>query len=218
LLGTGLPSFFTVDFGGLRFTLGLSGWTANDWTTAGRFDLLAPRHDVSPQDAERVFAALSRVWVADEASLASETGLPGADVAAAMTRHAQAGRALYDVDKGVWRKRELTARPLPYEALRFASPQDQAADRFAQAGLVTLVSETPREGGGREIAARVLDDGRNVECALTLDGDERIVAGRCGCAHFITHKMTKGPCAHLLATRRMAQEAEGRRAAPWRAA
>jgi hypothetical protein len=31
LLGTGLPSFAVVDYGGLRFTLGLSGWTANDW-------------------------------------------------------------------------------------------------------------------------------------------------------------------------------------------
>ena len=40
------------------FTLGLSGWTANDWSTAGNFDLLAPRHEVDDFTNQRVFAAL----------------------------------------------------------------------------------------------------------------------------------------------------------------
>src|SRR5262249_35234472 len=35
LLGTGLPSFWSVRMGGMRFLLGLSGWTANDWTSGG---------------------------------------------------------------------------------------------------------------------------------------------------------------------------------------
>ena len=32
LLGTGLPSFWSVRLGEMRFLLGLSGWTANDWS------------------------------------------------------------------------------------------------------------------------------------------------------------------------------------------
>ena len=32
LLGTGLPSFWSVRMGEMRLLLGLSGWTANDWT------------------------------------------------------------------------------------------------------------------------------------------------------------------------------------------
>ena len=32
LLGTGMPSFFVADLGDMSFTLGLSGWTANDWS------------------------------------------------------------------------------------------------------------------------------------------------------------------------------------------
>ena len=58
LLGTGLPSFAVVDYGGLRFTLGLSGWTSNDWSRAGQFDLLAPRREVDEVTAQRVFDAL----------------------------------------------------------------------------------------------------------------------------------------------------------------
>ena len=35
LLGTGLPSFWSVRMGEMRLLLGLSGWTANDWTSGG---------------------------------------------------------------------------------------------------------------------------------------------------------------------------------------
>ncbi|CAN0591153.1 unnamed protein product, partial [Laminaria digitata] len=34
LLGTGMPSLWTVRMGEMRFILGLSGWTKSDWTNA----------------------------------------------------------------------------------------------------------------------------------------------------------------------------------------
>src|SRR5690606_36795255 len=37
LLGNGLPSFFIANLGDMTFTLGLSGWTANDWSHSGNF-------------------------------------------------------------------------------------------------------------------------------------------------------------------------------------
>lgn len=40
LLGYGMPSFWQVEMGEMKFTLGLSGWTANDWSRAGQFYLL----------------------------------------------------------------------------------------------------------------------------------------------------------------------------------
>ena len=42
LLGSGMPSFYVADLGNMSFTLGLSGWTTNDWSASGNFDLLAP--------------------------------------------------------------------------------------------------------------------------------------------------------------------------------
>jgi hypothetical protein len=212
LLGTGLPSFFTVDFGGLRFTLGLSGWTANDWTSAGRFDLLQPPHDVEADSAARVFASLSDHWIADEAMLARASGLDGPSVAAAMTRYAQAGRAIYDIDKKLWRRRELTAHPLPFEQLRFANPQEETADRFVRARLVTIGKMERNEKGRRVIAADVLDDGKTYHPAITLDADDRMVDARCDCAYFIQNKLMRGPCAHMLATRRFVAVEIDRRA------
>ena len=49
LLGTGLPSFWSVRMGEMRFLLGLSGWTANDWTGGTALDQLAP--PAEPSDA-----------------------------------------------------------------------------------------------------------------------------------------------------------------------
>src|SRR5205085_43345 len=49
LLGTGLPSFWSVRLGEMRLILGLSGWTANDWTGGSALDQLAP--PAEPGDA-----------------------------------------------------------------------------------------------------------------------------------------------------------------------
>jgi hypothetical protein len=42
LLGTGLPSFWVVQMGNMRLTLGLSGWTTNDWTRGSAVQMLLP--------------------------------------------------------------------------------------------------------------------------------------------------------------------------------
>ena len=201
LLGIGLPSFAVVDFGGLRFTLGLSGWTANDWSRAGRFDLLAPRNTVDPDTAARVFAALRRHHCADTGTLAAETGLDRASVESALGGYVQAGRAMFDLDKRVYRLRELTREPLAPGALRFASEQEAKADRFLAAGLVT-VDSVEDESGRRRLSGTVLDDGHALRPTLVLDADDRMVEGTCGCGFFLRNRLMRGPCEHMLALRR----------------
>ena len=43
LLGSGLPSFWILRAGHMTFTLGLTGFTASNWSQAVNFDLLMPR-------------------------------------------------------------------------------------------------------------------------------------------------------------------------------
>ncbi|WP_407521331.1 SWIM zinc finger family protein [Methylobacterium oryzisoli] len=212
LLGTGLPAFAVVDFGGLRFTLGLSGWTANDWSRAGQFDLLAPRTQVDEVSAERVFAALRRQHVASVAGLSAETGLDRALVAGALGLYVQNGRAMFDLDKGVYRLRELTREPLAPGALRFASEQEEKADRFIAARLVTIASTNRREGR-RIIDGEVLDDGKVRHPMIALDADDRLVEARCDCGFYGHNKLMRGPCEHMLALRRIFHvQVEGRAA------
>jgi hypothetical protein len=201
LLGTGLPSFAVVDYGGLRFTLGLSGWTANDWSRSGQFDLLAPRQPVDDLTATTVFNALKARHSATVTELAGATGLDGALAAAALTAYTQAGRVMYDLDKGVFRLRELSRDPLPIAALRFASEQEEKADRFIAAKLVTVESAGERDGK-RVITGQVLDDAKPYTPMIALDNDERLVDARCDCYFYGHNKLMRGPCEHMLALRR----------------
>ncbi|MFT4131397.1 SWIM zinc finger family protein [Labrys sp. (in: a-proteobacteria)] len=202
LTGTGLPSFFVVDFGGIRFTLGLSGWTANDWSSAGQFDLLAPRHKVDADTAQRVFAALGDRHAAPARDLARDLGLEESMVQAALTAYTQAGRVMFDLDKGIYRRRELTREPLAPSQLRFASEQEASADRLVEANLVTIAG-VDRNQGRRIVTGTVLDNARKESVALTIDADDRLVEARCSC-HFYGHnKMMRGPCEHMLALRRI---------------
>lgn len=202
LTGTGLPSFFVVDFGGLRFTLGLSGWTANDWSSAGQFDLLAPRHRVDSDTAQRIFATLGKSHAATAAELAQQTGVDQTLVHAALTAYTQSGRVMFDLDKSLYRLRELTREPLSSAQLRFASAQEEMADRLIGANLATIGS-IDRNQGIRAISGSVLDNARTEQVSLVLDDDDRLVEARCSC-HFYSHnKMMRGPCEHMLALRRI---------------
>lgn len=201
LLGTGLPSFAVVDYGGLRFTLGLSGWTANDWSRAGQFDLLNPRGNVDRHTAELVFAALKRRHFADVATLAADTGIEGSVVASALGLYVQAGRAMFDLDKGVYRLRELLREPLQPGALRFASEQEEKADRFIQAGLVSM-SSVERASDRVTVSGQVMDDGKEYQTRLVIDADDRLTSATCGCDFYRHNRLMRGPCEHMLALRR----------------
>ena len=57
LLGTGLPSFWSIGMGPIRLILGLSGWTANDWTGAAALDQLAPPAEPDTATMQAIAAA-----------------------------------------------------------------------------------------------------------------------------------------------------------------
>ncbi|MEZ4400656.1 MAG: SWIM zinc finger family protein [Kofleriaceae bacterium] len=200
LLGSGMPSFYVADLGDLSFTLGLSGWTTNDWAAAGNFDLLAPRATVDPHTQQRVFAGLKETWFDTPDKLAMRLGLPRATVLSALGAWTQAGRAMFDLAKGVYRARELARDPLPMEQLRFASPREEAASRL----LLNQQMQTtrrPTSDGGFEVTATVADGRHGYRPALVLDPDGRIVQGECGCNFYQHNKLHKGPCEHMLALR-----------------
>lgn len=204
LLGSGMPSFWVVEMGDITVTLGLSGWTANDWSAAGRFDLLQARHDVSDATKQAVGTALQRDWIATAGELASRTALPQADVDAALTLWVQAGRAVFDLPSRRYAWRELSREPLPLESLRFASPEEEAAMALVHAKGVKLKGIEP-QGERLAITGKVKDRGREYEPRLVLNADQQLQDGQCGCNFFAQNRLRRGPCAHMLALRQLAQ-------------
>jgi hypothetical protein len=199
LIGTGLPSFYVADMGDMNFTLGLSGWTANDWSRAGNFDLLAPRSEVDIDAKQKVFAALKKTWTSDAETLAKETGLDSATVTNALTAYTQAGRVIYDINKNVYRARELSREPLPAEKLRFASAQEEAASALLNESTIKYKKETV--GEGYTLSGSIKTRKRSFNPELTIDKDERIIGGNCDCSFYVQNKLYKGPCEHMLALR-----------------
>ncbi len=197
LLGRGLPSFYVADLGDMNFTLGLSGWTANDWSKAGNFDLMAPRAKVDTLTKRRVFDALKQNWRETPQSLASRLNLDRKLVLGALGAYTQAGRAIYDLDQEVYRVRELSRDPLPMDKLRFANEREQQANQICDRGQVNVTSADTRMNGTVTVRGRVL----RFTPELVIDRDERMIDARCSCNFFFQNKLHKGPCEHILALR-----------------
>jgi hypothetical protein len=200
LLGQGLPSFYVAELGDMTFTLGLSGWTANDWSTAGNFDLLAPRAEVDDFTKRRVFEGLKDKWFDTPDALAARLGVSRTAVLGALGAWTQAGRAMFDLANGVYRVRELAREPLPMDKLRFSNPREEAASRLLSGNAVRSTGR-PASDGGLELSGTVKDKSHSYRAQLTIDGDARIARGECECNFFQQNKLYKGPCEHLLALR-----------------
>lgn len=200
LLGSGLPSFWLADLGDMSFTLGLSGWSANDWSRLGNFDLMAPRGEVPPATAQVVFDELKKTWFATPDALAKQLGYNKSTILAALGAYTQAGRAIYDLQRGVYRVRELSQEPLPMDQLRFANPRESEASRFVADGKVTVQARQAPEGVW--LTGSVTSAGNHTyQPNLLIDADERMSKATCDCAYYGQNKLMNGPCEHMLALR-----------------
>jgi hypothetical protein len=206
LLGTGLPSFYVADLQDLSFTLGLSGWTANDWAKAGNFDLMAPRAVVDDWTKQRVFAALQENWVESPDALATRLKLDRKIILGALSAYTQAGKAIYDLNKQVYRVRELSREPLPIDQLRFANDREASASQFITQKAVKITSSAIDTSGTLHLAGTVKQNDRIYEPAVEIDRDERLTTAHCTCNWHQQNKLFKGPCEHILALRMQHQQ------------
>jgi len=200
LLGTGLPAFYIADLGDMNFTLGLSGWTSNDWSHAGNFDLLAPRLQVEDGIKQKVMAALRKDWFSTSQQIAGKLTISNAEAAGALSAYTQAGRVIYDLNGQVYRLRELSREPLPFEQLRFNNPQEQLAADILQNQELTFKSQILADLS-MELKGTVKGKRKTFNPQMIIDSDERIKSAHCDCSFYIENKLYKGPCEHMLAVR-----------------
>ncbi|MFN7495720.1 MAG: SWIM zinc finger family protein [Cyclobacteriaceae bacterium] len=201
LLGSGLPSFYIADLGDMNFTLGLSGWTANDWSRLGNFDLLAPRQQTDSMTMQKVYSGLREKWVEKPETLATRLQLDQSVVLGALAAFTQTGRVIYDINQSAYRIRELSREALPMEELRFANPREDAATRFVLTKNIVNRSATVTPEGMTKLNGTVRDKDHSFQAELIIDKDERALKGKCTCNFYQQNKMMQGPCEHMLALR-----------------
>jgi len=198
LLGSGMPSFYTAHLTSqMYFTLGLSGWTANDWTQSSQLDLLAPRTQVPATTMQTIYLELRKNWFAKENDLAKTLNLDVTTVNKSLETFTQAGKVIYDLKNKVYRIRELKRDGIDIESLRFSSETDKEAYKLMTHGEVRDLNV--HEKNDKIVLTSLVSNTH--KAVVVIDKDLKIVDGNCSCDYFYKNKLTKGPCAHLLATR-----------------
>jgi hypothetical protein len=189
LLGDGLPSFWTVRMGDMRLTLGLSGWTVNDWTRSSALDLMAPTADVRPETLRAMAEALQE----RQSMKASEFGAKPEIARAGLYRLARLGQAIQDLSAGVVRWRRVMPPEVAVETIVAEHPE-AVASKF----LTAKVKRDEKLPNGLRVVTGAVE---RQEAEALFDQDGIFKRAKCGCSHHHKGGLRKGPCRHLLALR-----------------
>ncbi len=209
LAGFGLPSFYVMDLGPVAFTLGLSGWTDNDWTEGASFELLSRRVDAAPEQLLGLYTALKQKRVSTVEDLAVIAGLSPERVRGGLSSLCQVGRATHDLVGGVYRHRDLFADGFTLAEARRATtssvedhkPEAKAARMIFDTGNVRVIACRPVSTGEKVSGSVLGTGGDRVRPQIHISKEGEIIEGKCSCSLFREHGMTRGPCEHLLALR-----------------
>jgi hypothetical protein len=215
LLGSGLPSFWVLRAGPVTLTVGLSGFTAANWSQAATFDLLLPRKTQGGEQLQLVLNRLAAVWVASAKDLAEATGLKGAALLEALQAGCQQGKLMYDIATDTYRLRALTEAPLDLVRLQYRNQRERTAhDLLARRSAVRIVSENRIARTGVELTGnvKVEEDRREYRPQMLLTEEGQVNKAECTCTLFRKQGLKGGPCAHLVALRLAYAEQEARKA------
>jgi hypothetical protein len=216
LLGTGLPSFWSIRMGPIRLIIGLSGWTANDWTRGAALDQLAPPAEPEAATMQSIAAAFGADPALSFDRLKAMTGAEAPALAVGLNRLAGLGQVIHDLPAGLYRWRQVMPVTLSAELIGPEHPETAAARRYVAENAVKVHRDETSPDGLRVLEGRVLA----TEVSLLLDGDGRMLRGRCSCSYHFTGGLRRGPCRHLQALRDAANAAASDRStlAAWYAA
>ena len=196
LLGSGMPSFWTVRVDEIDIQLGLSGWTTLDWASRARFAAFVPSSQVSDQSLTRGLALLKSHGQLTPKSLSVEAGIDMRGALAVLHGLCSIGKAMFDADLNTYRWRELYPE-FKFETLAESGLEERMGVALAQNGAVEITQDVHADGH-REVTALVTDN--DVQTAkMEMDADERAIYAECTCPHFRYHKLREGPCRHMIA-------------------
>jgi hypothetical protein len=214
LLGSGLPSFWAFRCGDMTLTLGLTGFTSANWSSALGFDLLLPRKTQDGEPTRKVVSYLAKEWKADPKEIARHTGLKGAALVEALQVGCQNGELMYDIAGGVYRHRPLTEGPLDLARLQFRNDREKVAhDLLTRRGAVRIAGENRIAGVGLELTGTVAvaEDRRDYRPQMLIADEGQVRKVACSCAAFRKHGIKAGPCPHLIALRLAFAEKESKK-------
>lgn len=197
LLGTGLPSFWIVQMGSMRLTLGLSGWTTNDWTRGSAIEMLLPPAAAGLNVVAAAAETLCQKRRLSVSELQSTLKLSPEQTAATTNQLALRGQAVFDLHTQSLRCRQILPMELSDREVGPPNPEMFAAQQFASLGKIKLESQLQAPRGGLILSGKV----ENQTCEVLIDSDGIVRNGKCRCSWHFKSGIRNGPCRHLQALR-----------------
>ena len=197
LCGTGLPSFWVVQMGSMRLTLGLSGWTTNDWTRGSAVQLLLSPAEPTTTHLATAVKKLSQRRSMTTAELTKTLKCADPVLASVMNRLALQGQTLFDLDAQVFRWRQVLPMEISDRELGPPHPETEAGRQLVARGVVKVASRIEAPRGGQIVVGKA----ENQSCEVLIDGDGIVRKGKCRCSWHFRFGVRNGPCRHLQALR-----------------
>lgn len=198
--GTGEPVFFVAHMGPISLTFALTGWHAEQWGRQGMVDLMSRENDVDEFMQMRVLKALNKTGVDTIKSLARQLEQNASVIASALRVQTQSGNVLYDLDKNVYRVRELFSTTLTADEYKYTNELERKAYALAD-GKQVEIDDTRQQDGFLHVLGSVHDLAITYQPDLIIDSDQQLIDASCYCQQYMEHKLKNGPCEHMLALR-----------------
>lgn len=199
LVDNGMPTFWSVTIDGIGLTIGLSGWSSQDWAGRARFSAMIPASMAEPGVVAQAAVLLRARSVLAPDDVASELNVTPAQARAVLQRLCVAGKAMYDPDLRRYRWRALFPQ-LDLEADTEAGREERKGVELSRTKSVTIESDEISAEGIRRVTSSISDGERESSVVLESDIDGRVTYAQCDCSHFRYHKLRQGPCRHIVAT------------------
>lgn len=197
LLGSGMPSFWTVKKDDVELTIGLSGWSANDWASKAKFSGFVPVADLEQADIDKGIEILTQLGQVSTETLAKKLSVSTAKAASIFQKLCLMGKAMFDAERNVYRWRDLFPTLDLYEDNE-TSREVKAGVKIAQSKQISkTLDETKNEI--RYLAATVEIDSATFAPVMELDLDYRPKYAQCTCPFYRHNKLKQGPCRHMVA-------------------
>jgi hypothetical protein len=203
LMGTGLPSFWVVQMGSMRLTLGLSGWTTNDWTRGSAVQMLLPHVSANLTQVAAAAEKLSQSRTLTAPRLAAELNVSADAAVPVMNQLALRGQAIFDLHAGVFRWRQVLPMAVSDQEVGAPHPEIDAAAGMMMSGGVKIETQVAAPRGGWILTGKA----ENQSCEVLIDSDGVVQKGKCRCSWHFKFGVRNGPCRHLQALRNQAWKA-----------
>ncbi|CAN2189390.1 Zinc finger, SWIM-type [Candidatus Nanopelagicaceae bacterium] len=197
LLGSGMPSFWTVAKDDIELTVGLSGWTSNDWASKAKFSAFIPTANVNQEMIPSALESLIKSGSATTADLSRELHVTVPEASVILQKLCLQGKAMFDPSRNIYRWRDLFPTLDLYQE-DDSSRESRGALALSKDNAVKITLDDMKDGI-RYLSGVVTKDSNPFNPTLELDLDNRPKYAQCTCSFYNFNKLRQGPCRHMIA-------------------